>query len=137
MHPSSSSADANAYANIFTSTINNNTTTTTTVPTISSEQHRRVDVETIDDLRALVDAARRAGQEKIDLCLPRLDGANDGGVVGADGRVSEMRGTGENETDAGTDELRSMVEKALRGVSTCSSFVSLMFWTFQFLFVKE
>ena len=76
-----------------------------------------------------MDAARRAGQEKIDLCLPRLDGA--------DGRVSEMRGTGENETDAETDELRSMVEKALRGVSTCSSFVSLMFWTFQFLFVKE
>ena len=121
---SSANADASADTNAFITATN--TTTTTTVPTISSEHHRRVDVETIDDLRALVDAARRAGQEKIDLCLPRLDGTgtggdnnnsngNVGGGMASSGEIEGNKETGAN----GTDELRNMVEEALKTVRIC------------------
>ena len=55
-------------------------------------EHRRVEIESVDDLRGLVEAARLAAQEKIDLCLPRHEGAD------------------------GRDELRARVEEAVQAV---------------------
>ena len=102
----------------------NTTTTSTTVPTISSEFHRRIDVETIDDLRALVDAARRAGQEKIDQCLPRLDNKdNDNDNDNNNNNNNNNNAAdGMNGNSSGADDLRVMVEASLRSVCVMSLF---------------
>ena len=99
----------------------NTTVTTTTVPTISSEFHRRIDVETIDDLRALVDAARRAGQEKIDQCLPRLENKDNDSGNSNNNDIDKNDNTGGTNADRGPDELRVMVEASLRSVWICLS----------------